>query len=142
MAPYPFSDRPNNYDEGRVLNWSGDDNSYRLIGLVKFKLGLFEFVLPTWSMTDDHEDNINMNRLRLSSVPNPTTRRKKKDEKANRNKQTKKWDIDEHTNTHITSHIDQSSQHLQQIQEKLNEEKKLATVAYIIIIPNDDGSKR
>jgi len=60
MAPYPFSDRPNNYDEGRVLNWSGDDNSYRSIGLVKFKLGLFEFVLPTWSMTDDHEENINM----------------------------------------------------------------------------------
>jgi hypothetical protein len=129
MAPYPFSDRPNNYDEGRVLNWSGDDNSYRSIGLVKFKLGLFEFVLPTWSMTDDHEDNINMNRLRLSSVPNPTTRRKKKDEKAIRNKQT-------------NMRIDQSSQHLQQIQEKLNEEKKLATVAYIIIIPNDDGSKR
>ena len=142
MAPNPFSDRPNNYDyEGRVLNWSGDDNSSRSIGLFKFKLGLFEFVLPTWSMTDDHEDNIiNANRLRLS-VPNPT-RRKKKDEKANRIKQTKKWDIDEHTNTHITSHIDQSSQHLQQIQEKLNEEKKLATVAYIIIIPNDDGSKR
>jgi hypothetical protein len=91
-------------------------------------------------MTDDHEDNIiNTNRLRLSSVPNPTTRRKKKDEKANRNKQTNKWDIDEHTNTHITSHIDQSSQHLQQIQEKQNEEKKLVTVAYIIIIPNDDG---
>ena len=129
MAPYPFSDRPNNYDEGRVLNWSGDDNSYRSIGLVKFKLGLFEFVLPTWSMTDDHEDNINMNRLRLSSVPNPTTRRKKKDEKAIRNKQT-------------NMRIDQSPQHLQQIQEKLNEEKKLATVAYIIIIPNDDGSKR
>jgi hypothetical protein len=138
MAPNPFSDRPNNYDEGRVLNWSGDDNSSRSIGLFKFKLGLFEFVLPTWSMTDDHEDNIiNANRLRLS-VPNPT-RRKKKDEKANRIKQTKKWDIDEHTNTHITSHIDQSSQHLQQIQEKLNEEKKFVTVAYIIIIPTDDG---
>jgi hypothetical protein len=62
-------------------------------------------------------------------VPNPTTRRKKKAEKAIRNKQT-------------NMRIDQSSQHLQQIQEKLNEEKKLATVAYIIIIPNDYGSKR
>jgi hypothetical protein len=89
-------------------------------------------------MSDDQEDNINTNRLRLS-VPNPTTGRKKKDEKAIRNKQTKKWDIDEHTNTHITSHIDQSSQHLQQIQEKVNEEKKFVSVAYIIIIPNDDG---
>jgi hypothetical protein len=76
-------------------------------------------------MTDYHEENINTNRLRLS-VPNPTTRRKKKDEKANRNKQT-------------NVRIDQSSQHLHQIQEKLNEEKKLVSVAYIIIIPNDDG---
>lgn len=138
MAPNPFSDRPD-YDEGRVLNWSGDDNSSRSIGLFKFKLGLFEFVLPTWSLMNEQEDNINANRLRLS-VPNPT-RRKKKDEKAIRNK-TKKWDIDDrgkssHT-AHVKSQIEQSSQHLQKIQGKQNEEKKLATVAYVIIFPNND----
>ena len=123
MAPNPFSDRPGgDYEvEGRVLNWSGDDNSSRSIGLFKFKLGLFEFVLPTWSLMDEQEDKIiNANRLRL-----------------NKTKNDRGGSL--HT-THAKSHnIDQSSQHSQKMYKISEEEKLSVTVAYIIIIPNDDG---
>lgn len=138
MAPNPFSDRPGgDYEVERVLNWSsGDDNSSRSIGLFKFKLGLFEFVLPTWSLMDEQEDKIiNANRLRLS-VPNPT-RRKEKDEKAIRNKTKNDRGGSLHT-THAKSHnIDQSSQHSQKMYKISEEEKLSVTVAYIIVIPND-----
>ena len=143
MAPNPFSDRPGgDYEvEGRVLNWSGDDNSSRSIGLFKFKLGLFEFVLPTWSLMDEQEDKIiNANRLRLS-VPNPT-RRKEKDEKAIRNKTKNDRGGSLHT-THAKSHnIDQSSQHSQKMYKISEEEKLSVTVAYIIIIPNVPGHRQ
>ena len=142
MAPNPFSDRPGgDYEvEGRVLNWSGDDNSSRSIGLFKFKLGLFEFALPTWSLMDEQEDKIiNANRLRLS-VPNPT--RKEKDEKAIRNKTKNDRGGSLHTTHAKSDNIDQSSQHSQKMYKISEEEKLSVTVAYIIIIPNDDGSKR